>query len=158
MLLMEKGDLFRVSGQARESVAVYEKALGLDPSNWVVLNNVAFVLSDELGDYDRALPYGKRAVAIADIAATLDTLGWIYVGLGEYAKAIAELSRSIRLDPTDPFAYYHLGEAYRRNGRFIEANDVLDRGRKAAGTSEFEAAVELIDEAKEKTGRQDAGF
>ena len=157
-LVMEQGDLFQVSKRAREAVSAYERALEYDPDNWIVLNNVAYVLSDELGDYDLALPYAKRAVAISDNAATLDTLGWIYVGRGEYTLAIAELSRSIRLDANDPVAYYHLGEAYRRNGQFIEANDLLNRGRATADSNGVDEAVKLIDVAIEKTRRQDSGF
>ncbi|MCH7994246.1 MAG: MFS transporter [Planctomycetes bacterium] len=99
-----------------------------------------------------------RAVAISGNASTLDTLGWIYVGRREYTIAIAELSRSIRLNPTDPVAYYHLGEAYRRNRQFIEASDVLNRGRAAVDGDGLEEVVKLIDVAIEKTGRQDDGF
>lgn len=157
-LLMEQGDLFQISKRAREAVSAYERALEYDPDNWIVLNNVAYVLSDELGDYDLALPYAKRAVAISDNASTLETLGWIYVGRGEYAIAIAELSRSIRLNSTDPVAYYHLGEAYRRNRQFIEASDVLNRGRAAVDGDGLEEVVKLIDVAIEKTRQQDDGL
>ena len=122
-----------------------------------MLNNVAYVLSDKLGDYDLALPYAKRAVAISDNASTLDTLGWIYVGRGEYTRAIAELSRSIRLNPADPVAYFHLGEAYRRNRQFIEAGDVLNRGQAAADGDGLDHVVKLLDVAIEKTRRQDDG-
>ena len=67
-----------------------------------------------------------------DNAITLDTLGWIYVGLGNYPAAIAELTRAIRQDDEYAWAYYHLGEAYRRSGQFSDAGDVLATGRNLA--------------------------
>jgi len=158
VLLQEQGDLYQVSGRAQEAVASYEQAIEYDEDNWVVLNNAAYVLSDQLGEYERAKSYATRAVAASDNAATLDTLGWIYVGLTQYQRAIAELSRSVRLDPTDPMAFYHLGEAYRRNGQFVEAADVLSRGRNVASSGEQEEAVTLIDAAREKARNKDATF
>src|SRR3990172_12364871 len=100
----------------------------------VTLNNFAYVLSDNKGENERALPHAQRAAAIADNAFTLDTLGWIYVGLRQYPLAIAELSRAIRLDPDYAWAYYHLGEAHRRAGQFSEAADALSTARDVAAT------------------------
>lgn len=150
----EMGEVYQLSGKPRDAVEAYEKALEYDPDNWIVLNNIAYVRSDELREYTLALPYAKRAVAIADVPATLDTLGWIYVGLGEYSLAIAELSRSVRLGPGDPLSYYHLGEAYRRNQQFIEAANILRRARDVAEQGQDETLLNRIETALEKVGRR----
>ena len=111
---------------------------------------------DKRGENKAALPYAQRAVALADNAFTLDTLGWIYVGLQQYTLAVAELSRAVRLDPDYALPYYHLGEAYRRNGQFAEAADILKNGRDVANNANDAALVALIDVATEKSGRRDA--
>jgi len=154
-LLVELAESYHAAGDAERARAAYENALRLDGDNWVVLNNLAYVLCDVLGKHSVALPYARRAVAIADTPGTLDTLGWIYVGLGEYALAAAELSRAIRLDPELALAYYHLGEAYRRNGRFVEAKRILREGGVLARKNDeadlaarFEVSVEKA-EARE---------
>jgi superkiller protein 3 len=150
-LLHEKGTVLQMGERPDEAIAAYERALEYDPRNWVTLNNLAFVLADEKHEYQRALGFAQRAVAIADNAYTLDTLGWIYVGLKQYAPAIAELSRAIRLDPDYAWAYYHLGEAHRRAGQFGEALEVLKSGREVAkGDKEI---LRLIDESADKASR-----
>ncbi len=134
-LLHELGDLHQITNNPARARQVYQEALKYDDGNWITLNNLAYLLADGLGEYKLARPYAQRAVALADNSNTLDTLGWIYVGLGEYSLAIAELSRAIRLAPGDPLTYYHLGEAYRRNGQFNEATTVLTSGRDLVRTS-----------------------
>ena len=151
-LLQELGDLHQVASDPASARRAYEQSLRYNDDNWITLNNLAYVLSDGLGEHALARPYAERAVAIADRSATLDTLGWIYVGLGEYSLAVAELSRAIRLDPGDPLTYYHLGEAYRRNGQFREAASILGGGQdlarssgKAEMVTRFEVSLQQVE-------------
>ena len=155
-LFHELGDVHQDAEHADRAIGAYEEALKLDAENWVTLNNVAYLLSDKRGENKAALPYAQRAVALADNAFTLDTLGWIYAGLGQYALAVAELSRAVRLDPDYALPYYHLGEAYRRNAQFSEAADILKTGRDVADNAKDPALVGLIEAALEKSGRRDA--
>jgi len=135
-LLHEKGDVLDGAGDAAGAVAAYEGSLNYDSKNWATLNNIAFLLSDKLNNHDGALQYAQRAVAIADNSFTLDTLGWTYVGLGRFDLAIAELSRAVRVNPDYGWAYFHLGEAYRRSGSFSQGSDVLRTGLDVAQTSD----------------------
>ena len=155
-LLMSQAELYQLSGDPERAVAAYDQVLQYAPDNWMVLNNIAYLYSDELGKYELALPYARRAVTIADTPATLDTLGWIYVGLGEYSSAIAELSKSVRLDPGAALTYFHLGEAYRRNRQFIEAADVLRRGREATQLADDRTLLVSINDALERVNRRDS--
>jgi tetratricopeptide (TPR) repeat protein len=152
----ELGDVHQIADHADQAVHAYQEALKDDPDNWITQNNIAYLLSDKRGENKAALPYAQRAVALADNAFTLDTLGWIYVGLQQYTLAVAELSRAVRLDPDYALPYYHLGEAYRRNGQFTEAADILKNGRDVANNANDAALVALIDVATEKSGRRDA--
>jgi len=156
-LLHEKGTVLELAGAYDEAIVAYERALEYDRLNWVTLNNLAYVLSDRKGESERALPYAQRAVALADNSFTLDTLGWIYVGLRRFQPAIAELSRAIRLDPDYGWAYYHLGEAHRKGGQFTEAADVLKTGRDLAVSTDDSELTTLIDAAAAKVASADRG-
>jgi tetratricopeptide (TPR) repeat protein len=153
-LLHEKGTVLQLATRPDDAIVAYERALEYDRRNWVTLNNLAFVLSDEKHEHQRALGYAQRAVSIADNVYTLDTLGWVYVGLKQYAPAIAELSRAIRLDPDYGWAYYHLGEAHRRNGQFGEAAEVLRSGRDVVKANNDDELLRQIDESAEKVSRR----
>lgn len=154
-LLQDLGDLCQVAGHPVRAREAYEKSLQFNADNWIVLNNLAYVLSDTLNEHEQARTYAQRAVALADNPATLDTLGWIHVGLGEYALAIADLNRAIRLRPDDPLTYYHLGEAYRRDGRFDKAGTILTSGRDLARAAGRDALVAQIEASLERVERTD---
>jgi len=144
-LLTELGGVYQAAGDPAGARQAYEEALGYDGDNWITLNNLAYLLSDQFGEDELALPYAERAVAAADNVHTLDTLGWIYVGLGEYSLAVTQLRRVVRLDPGAALSYYHLGEAYRRSGQLDEAADILKRGRDLARADNDTELVALFD-------------
>jgi tetratricopeptide (TPR) repeat protein len=156
-LWQEKGEVHHLAGEFDAARAAYEQSLRHDPENWVTLNNLAYLLSDQMGENQAALAYAQKAVATVENPSALDTLGWIYVGLGEYSAAIAELGRAVRLDPNSALIYYHLGEAYRRNGQMAEAADVLQGARNIARAAGDQAQLELIERSLERTDARDAG-
>jgi tetratricopeptide (TPR) repeat protein len=155
-LLHEKGDLYQLAGHTDRAIESYQEALNYDPTNWVTLNNIAYLLSDIRGANEAALPFATKAVALEDNAFTLDTLGWIYVGLGRFPLAVAELSRAVRVNPDYALSYYHLGEAYRRNAQFTEAVDILKDGQELSKTLKDEALTTLIDASLARTAKRDA--
>lgn len=146
----ELGEVHQLSGQHAEARSAYEEALKYNDRHWVALNNLAYLLSDAMNEHALARPYAERAVAIQEHPSALDTLGWIYVGLADYSAAVAELSRSIRLNPDDPLPYFHLGEAYRRSGQMREAIDILQSGLDVARSAGQAESVTSIESAIER--------
>ncbi len=70
----------------------------------------------------RALDAGKKAVSLEDKDAFAHfALGRIHTLKGEYELAIAELEKSLVLNPNLAIAYYGLGMALYRSGRASEA-------------------------------------
>jgi Flp pilus assembly protein TadD len=51
----------------------------------------------------------------------VDSLGWAYYRLGEFANATQILEHAIELVPEDPTVNDHLGDAYWQSGRMGEA-------------------------------------
>lgn len=156
-LLLERGTLHQESDDAVRARESYEEALKHDPTNWIILNNLAYLLSDQLGEHAAALPHAKAAVRSVESADTLDTLGWVYVQLGEYPSAIAELSRALQFGAVSPTVYYHLGEAYRRDRQFKDAAEVLRAGLDLARSVKDQTSLPLLEAALEKAQKEDAG-
>ncbi len=161
-LWYEKGEMYQLARNSAKAEEGYKNALRFAPDNWITLNNLAYLLADEMGQQKDALPFAQRAVAIADnpntideLHAALDTLGWIYVGLKEYGKATIELNRAVRLRPDQALTYYHLGEAYRRNQQFDQASEILEAGRRMAINMNDKALSEDLEKALQKNVKRD---
>ncbi|MBI4718264.1 MAG: tetratricopeptide repeat protein [Planctomycetes bacterium] len=155
-LLLELGELHQVAGNNAAARTAYEEAVRYEPGNWQALNNLAYVLSDQLQEPKLALPYAKAAVKSASNADTLDTLGWIYVHLGDFRLATAELTRALQLNPDLAIAYYHLAEAYRRGQQFTPAADLLTTGIEVATLLKDTETLDLMQKSRDRVSRRDA--
>ncbi len=86
-----------------------------DPSNVIVLNNLAYSLA-ETGRHDEALKYGQRAKEIAPERGDVDdTLGWVMYQKGVYNSAVQYLKMAVSRDNT-ALNNYHLAMAYWKSG------------------------------------------
>ncbi len=56
-----------------------------------------------------------------DIGYIVYSLGWAWYRLGNYEEAVKDLERAVELKPIDPTINDHLGDAYGRVGRTLEA-------------------------------------
>ncbi|MEM7564300.1 MAG: tetratricopeptide repeat protein [Pseudomonadota bacterium] len=95
--------------------------LKTEPDNAHALNALGFTLADQTDRYEEALGYLKRAIEIMpDDPAIIDSLGWVYYRLGNYAESVRLLRRALsRFD--DPEIAAHLGEALWASGERDEA-------------------------------------
>ncbi len=119
-----------------EAEKAYGKALGLDPKNGDLHNNLAWVYVQQ----DRKLSNAQDLVMEAlDLTPEhrpyyLDTLGVIQLKLGKIRDAIASLLGSTETIPRDQpdllaEAYQHLADAYRAAGDVPAADSALERQR-----------------------------
>ncbi len=77
----------------------FQALLELDPVDKRALNMMALV-SSEKKDWDNAVAYAKRQVAVApDDANAFDTLGFAYVRMGQYDPAIDSYRRALDIEP-----------------------------------------------------------
>ena len=97
---------YRVAGSAPYSNGDFARAEqiwteGLEefPEDWEMLNNVAYLISEKLGEPERALPLAIKAreATRGQNPQVLDTLGAVQVGLGELEEAKNTLLLALRL-------------------------------------------------------------
>jgi tetratricopeptide (TPR) repeat protein len=117
------------SGSGDGPVRHYLKALEMEPSNAIVMNNLAGYLALHQKKYDDALFWGQKALALApDSPIVEDTVGWTYYLQGKYSLAEPFLEKSAKAADR-PAAHYHLAAVLAKMGD-------IARGRK-----EYEQAL-----------------
>ena len=91
------GNIAIAANEPTEAISSWEKSLSLDPNQPLTTNNIAYVLSDKLGEHERALPLAKAAAAASPLnPQILDTLGTVYLALGDADAAVSVLAESVR--------------------------------------------------------------
>src|SRR5206468_2234800 len=104
--------------QYETCVGNYRKVLELIPDDVNALNNLAFALAENLGRAAEGLPYAEKAVQLQPAQpAFLDTKGWCQARAGKYEDAKRTLTEAISRQPDFLEARYHLGMAYKMEGR-----------------------------------------
>ena len=95
-----------------EELACYRKALELSPTNVQFLNNMAWTLSEGLNRPDEAMTTIQEAISReGDLPQYLDTRGVIEERLGHPQRAVVDLEKSAKADPSAN-TYFHLARAY----------------------------------------------
>jgi tetratricopeptide (TPR) repeat protein len=117
-----RGICYERSHQWPKAEADLKKALDLFPEQPHVLNYLGYSWIDQGVHLDDGMDMIKRAVKQRpDDGYIVDSLGWAYYRIGNYAEAVKQLERAIELKPEDPTINDHLGDAYWRVGRTLEA-------------------------------------
>ncbi|MEM1434609.1 MAG: XrtA/PEP-CTERM system TPR-repeat protein PrsT [Pseudomonadota bacterium] len=97
-----------------EAIRQYEQLRST--GNVVVLNNLAWLYMEK-GD-QRAIPTGEQAFQAApqnpDVA---DTFGWVLVKMGDVARGIDVLERSLTYRRDNPTVLYHLAAGHAKAGQ-----------------------------------------
>jgi len=152
LLMRELALAMHGSEHAQEARDTYNKILELHPNDPVALNNLAYLLMNELQDPKSARRYAERALEGApENAGVLDTLGWNLVLLGEYDEAIRKLRHALEIQSELDALHYHLAEALFRRSGTAGANQKGD-------LNEAEAECRRAHELIMKTGRDPEGI
>jgi len=111
------------SKQWPQAEADMKKALELFPDQPLVLNYLGYSWVDQGVHLDEGMDMIRRAVEQRpDDGYIVDSLGWAYYRINNYAEAVKNLERAVELKPDDPTINDHLGDAYWRVGRKLEAH------------------------------------
>jgi tetratricopeptide (TPR) repeat protein len=106
----------------------YEKFLAVTPNNVVVLNNLAYLYAQNLGQLDKGYQLARHALDLAPTSSsTADTLGWILYQQGQYSSALSLLRESAAKLDAEPDVQFHLGMTYYMMGDEANAHTALQR-------------------------------
>jgi tetratricopeptide (TPR) repeat protein len=121
-LYFARGAARERQGRWPEAEADFQRALQLSPEQPDVMNYLGYTWVDRGENMQEGLAMIQRAAALRPMSgAIIDSLGWAYFRMGDYAQALENLERAIELEPADATLNDHLGDIYWRLGRRIEA-------------------------------------
>lgn len=124
-------------------------ALKERPDEPELLNFLGYTWIDRGEKLHEALAMVQKAVDTnPKSGAMIDSLGWAYYRLGDYSTAVDKLEQAVSIEAGDPDVNNHLGDAYWRVGRRIEARYQWSR----VLTLEPDAKLKAEVEAKLKNG------
>ncbi|MDB5701202.1 MAG: hypothetical protein JWL66_1401 [Sphingomonadales bacterium] len=121
-LLFAIGNAMDRAGDWKSARPYLERALTLTPGDPVLLNELGYGLIENGEDTDRAVMFLSAAARMKpDSAAIMDSVGWANYRLGRNDLAIAGLERAVAMENAEPEIGEHLGDAYWRGGRRVDA-------------------------------------
>lgn len=120
--------LMQNNGQITESIDLYKQILDIEPNDIFAINNLAWILCEEQGEYIQALELTQRGLKKApEYADLIDTRGVIYYRLGQNDRAVNDFNKCIELYPADSSLlsslYFHRARALialEQNNRALE--------------------------------------
>lgn len=123
-----------------QAIEEFSKALNLDPNYGLAINELAYTYA-YMGEFDTAIQYLKRyALVCPGDANPFDSMGDIYLTMGERDEAIAKYKEALELQPDLGSAFsisyiYGLKEDYAEAMRWIDQfiATAPSPGRKAEG-------------------------
>ena len=143
--------VYYVRGIAYEQLNDWDKAekdlktaLKYQPDHPYVLNYLGYSWADKGINLDKATEMIQRAVDARPTDGYItDSLGWVMYRNSDYTNAVTTLERAVELLPYDPTINNHLGDAYWKVGRKLEARFQWER---AKNHSKDETQIEAISE------------
>lgn len=103
-LITTKADMLQRIDSTGRALELYDRAILLDPNNYMAYNNAAYYMSVADNDLDKALKYARYAV-LSDIdnPTYLDTYAWVYFKLKNFPEAKSYIDKALEaLDYTLP--------------------------------------------------------
>jgi tetratricopeptide (TPR) repeat protein len=150
-LRMMLASLLNETGQTDQAIKEYDELLRDNPRMAVAANNLASLLVDRKGDpasLDRALALTRNFEKTTPNPFFLDTLGWVYLKLGQSDEAVRVIRLAAAKAPEHPLINYHLGLAYYKTGDRREAKVYLEKavrsGKSFAGSDEARTVLAEI--------------
>ena len=95
----------------------YQKAIRLDSTNVLLLNNYAYSLAERGIKLDEALEMVSYSVEKEpENSSYLDTMGWVYFRLGDLDKAEEFINKALEVDGANAVILEHLGDVKFKKG------------------------------------------
>lgn len=129
--LMLSGMLCHQKGDIKKAQQAYEQLLAIEPNFIPAVNNLAYLLSESLGDNEKALKLATKARELAPEDPSVgDTLGWILYKKGNPEWALSYIQESAAKLPENAEVQYHLGMVNIKLGNSEAAKESLGKALK----------------------------
>jgi Flp pilus assembly protein TadD len=123
---------FAKKGHYDRAIALFSKALEINPRYAEAYNNRAFAYSD-IHKFDKAISDYTKAIEIKPMyAAAYNNRGVAYENKGQYDKAISDFSTALEINPRYAEAYNNRGIVYAKG-----------KGQNDKAISDFIKAIEI---------------
>lgn len=114
----EKGLSFLSSGDNKEAIDAFTKAVELKPEDASAMNNIGLSYGS-LGNLEKSIEYYNRAIVInPGLAGAYNGRGAAYATKGLYRQAESDFQKSIKLDPKNDIGFRNLGILYKRTRQY----------------------------------------
>uniref|UniRef100_UPI0032180793 tetratricopeptide repeat protein n=1 Tax=uncultured Draconibacterium sp. TaxID=1573823 RepID=UPI0032180793 len=129
--LMLKGESIYKLGNKAEAFQIFDKAVEIDPENYLTLNNYAYYLSVDGSNLDKAERMSGRVVErFPDNSTYLDTHAWVLFKKGEYTLAKFYMETAIKNGGEDNATLLeHFGDILFKYGKESEAVDYWEKAK-----------------------------
>ncbi len=135
--LIDRGMLLDALGRKKEAADAYNKVLGIDPNNALVLNNLAFLNADSGTNLDQAMTFAERAKKQAPKSVDIsDTLGYVYYRKNLNSEALQIFQQNVQDQPQNPTFHFHLAMALLKKGDKQGAREEAEKALKNAPPSQ----------------------
>lgn len=121
-MLLLLGGAYERAGQWPRGEPYLRQAVALAPDEAVALNYLGYSLLDYGGNLDEAERLIARAHQLRpDEGSITDSYAWVFYRRGRFERAVELLERAAASEPAEPTINEHLGDAYWRLGRKVDA-------------------------------------
>lgn len=136
--LMLKGEAVYKQNNKEEAFKLFDKAVEVDPENYLTLNNYAYYLSLDGTNLDKAERMsGKVVERFPDNPTYLDTHAWVLFKKGEYTLAKFYMDSALKNGGDDnPTLLEHYGDILFMLKKLEEAKSYWEKAKDNGGDSE----------------------
>jgi tetratricopeptide (TPR) repeat protein len=137
--LMLKGEAVYKLGNKKEAFEIFDKAVEIDPNNFLTLNNYAYYLSVDGTNLDKAERMsGKVVERFPDNSTYLDTHAWVLFKKGEYTLAKFYMESAVKNGGEENETLLeHYGDILFKAGKEKEALEYWKKAKEFGGDSEI---------------------
>jgi serine/threonine protein kinase/Tfp pilus assembly protein PilF len=145
------GALLLFQGQFEKAAEMEQKAIGLDPNNYMAYEDLGAAYSWSGTNHDKAVRAYRKAIELeeADHAKRHEpwqvaSLADDYAAVGDAQKGLVLARQALALDPNDPTVNYKAGEAFELSGQREAAIPLIAKAvANGYNVYEFEHSPEL---------------
>ncbi|MCF6356212.1 MAG: tetratricopeptide repeat protein [Draconibacterium sp.] len=136
--LMLKGEAVYKLDRKPEAFKLFDKAISLDPENYIAMNNYAYYLSLDGGDLNKAERMsGKVVQRFPNNSTYLDTHAWVLFKKGEYKLAKFYMESAIKNGgDKNATLLEHYGDILFMSEKLDEAKEYWEKAKENGGNSE----------------------